>query len=166
MIIMEQNSVYSKISLSRRSFLFLGVGTGGALVISSVIGPKEETIWKGIYFGWTEGWTPTQAHPIKAIDSVLSVIREDKLNDLELALKLLSISPLCYFLTGYFSPWNDLSKVQNVLKRWSQTESSLEKTLYGAFSAIINSAFYGDPLSWAEINYPGPPEFSLNEGAK
>lgn len=138
----------------------MGVG----VVFTQVLSPSDQLIWESLYREWTREWKPSQESPKEAIAQVLSFVREDKRKDLNLALKLLGIAPLCFYLTGYFSPWANPEAVKKIIERWQFSEKEMEKKLYGAFASIINSAFYGDSQSWSAIGYPGAPEFYRLKG--
>ncbi len=161
---MNVKSPFTQVALNRRAFLFLGAASGIGVIFSQVLSPSDLKIWSAVYSCATKDWSPSQKKPIAAINGVLSLIREDKRSELNLALKLLGIAPICYFLTGYFTPWDDSQKVEKVLERWRLSSNDSEKKLYSAFVSIINSAYYSQQSSWKAIGYPGPPEYSRIKG--
>lgn len=119
----------------------------------------ELRVLEGLMAGWCDGWQQLpQEQYLKNLNQVMAVIRADKIQELSLALKLLSYPPSCLFLTGFLTPWRHKEKVLKILKKWQYSDLELHKKLYFAFSSIFSAALYSDPKSWQAIGYPGPPE--------
>lgn len=119
---------------------------------------REKTIFKAFYEVWTESWPERDKDAVNELDGVLNVVRFDKRKELLLAIRLLSYGPACFFLTGYLSPWNDPSKVKDVLNRWQVSQSVVERKLYFGFSSFFAAAYYNGSDTWKLTGYPGPPE--------
>ena len=57
-------------------------------------------------------------------------------------------------------PWNQASEaeVRACLDRFRGSSLTLLRSAYGALHQLTFAAWYGNPDSWAQIGYPGPPD--------
>jgi hypothetical protein len=44
-----------------------------------------------------------------------------------------------------------------MLARWQASRVSLLRSAYGGLHQLLLAAWYGNPLAWQAIGYPGPP---------
>ncbi len=67
-------------------------------------------------------------------------------------------------LAGVGSPWLKASPVavQRFLERWRASRFALLRSAYAALHELIMAAWYGNPVAWPAIGYPGPPAVVTN----
>jgi hypothetical protein len=72
---------------------------------------------------------------------------------------LLAIAPVRVALGGPWASWRDAStvEVQRMLARWQASRVSLLRSAYDGLHQLLLAAWYGNPLAWQAIGYPGPP---------
>lgn len=60
---------------------------------------------------------------------------------------------------GVASPWPvaTLDEVSTFLTAWRDSAWDLKRTAYDALHQLLFAAWYGNPRSWRDIGYPGPP---------
>lgn len=94
-----------------------------------------------------------------AVDTILSM--EDDTARVEAKrLLLLFENALPNFLFGGRSrPFTQLSveEQERVLMEWRDSRIMLRRTGYLALRTLVNAAYYGNPLVWPALKYPGPP---------
>jgi hypothetical protein len=121
---------------------------------------KELNVLQAFLKAWTHNWPEQKSEKLlENLDGVLSVVREDKRDELLLALKLLSFGPACYFLTGSFSPWNSLEMTKKVLEKWQYSQDEIPRKLYMSFSSLFGATYYSTSETWAVLGYPGTPDY-------
>jgi hypothetical protein len=61
-------------------------------------------------------------------------------------------------LAGVVSPWLEASPetIQAFLQRWRASRFALLRSAYAALHELMMAAWYGNPMSWPAIGYPGP----------
>lgn len=129
------------------------------------IGDREFRVFKGLVQAWTDSWPELGIDTVenkkdyfKNFNEVLKVVRADKRQELLLAIKLLSYPPACFFLTGHLSPWDNKELCLGILSKWQESQKSVPKKLYMAFSSLFAAPLYSDKRCWEIVGYPGPPE--------
>lgn len=73
---------------------------------------------------------------------------------------LLAFAPTRILVAKVGPPWPEASVEQIVafLEDWRYSRFQLLQTGYAALHDLVLGAWYGNPASWARIDYPGPPE--------
>jgi len=73
---------------------------------------------------------------------------------------LLSFAPTRMLLAGVAPLWREAGEEQIVafLDGWRFSRFGLFQSGYAALHDLVLGAWYGNPASWAAIDYPGPPE--------
>jgi hypothetical protein len=73
---------------------------------------------------------------------------------------LLSLTLTRMLVAKVGPPWPEASFEQIVafLEDWRYSRFQLLQTGYAALHDLVLGAWYGNPASWAGIDYPGPPE--------
>ena len=73
---------------------------------------------------------------------------------------LLAFAPTRTLVAGVSEPWSSATRgeIEAFLERWRFSRFQLLQTGYAALHDLVLGAWYGNPASWAAIDYPGPPE--------
>jgi hypothetical protein len=73
---------------------------------------------------------------------------------------LLGFAPARLALARVTSPWREASndEIAAFLDRFRTSRFALLRSAYDALHQLVFGAWYGNPVSWAAIGYPGPPE--------
>jgi len=73
---------------------------------------------------------------------------------------LLVLSPVRRLLAGVTPVWSEAreNEVAAFLQDWRSHGLGLLRTAYQALHDLVLGAWYSDPVHWAAIGYPGPPE--------
>jgi hypothetical protein len=102
---------------------------------------------------------PDELDTATAVDTILSM--EDETAKVEVRrLLLLFENALPNFLFGRRGqPFTQLSveEQERVLVEWRESRLVLRRTGYLALRTLVNAAYYGNPLVWPALKYPGPP---------
>ena len=165
---------------SRRAFLKLGVvgtltlATAGLVYRSMhepdapaafVLDPEARTALRAITAVMLAGAIGNEKQAEAAIDqSVAGTLRA--INGLPLATQkevsdlfgLLVLGATRRFLIGLSEPWTQASpdEISRFLQDWRTHRIGMLQAGYFALHDLILGAWYGEPASWAAINYPGP----------
>jgi hypothetical protein len=72
---------------------------------------------------------------------------------------LLALTPARRAFAGVASPWAEATReeVGAFLDAWRSSAWDLKRTAYDALHQLVLAAWYGNPRSWDDIGYPGPP---------
>lgn len=75
---------------------------------------------------------------------------------------LLGISPARIALAHVTSPWQDAPRdeIAAFLESWRTSRFLLLHSAYAALHQLVFAAWYGNPVSWPAIGYPGPPKLA------
>ncbi len=82
--------------------------------------------------------------------------------ELRQLMSLLTFVPLRIAVTGLWSRWESLShdQIDAFLHRWRTSRFAMLKTAYDALFQLTAASWYGNPKSWPEIGYAGPPRLA------
>ena len=165
---------------SRRAFLKLGVigtmtlATAGLVYRSLhkpdapaafVLDPEAHAALRAITAVMLEGAIAKDKNAAAAIDqSVAGTLRaisglplttQKEVSDL---FGLLVLGATRRFLIGLSDPWSQArpDDISNFLHGWRTHRIGMLQAGYFALHDLILGAWYGEPASWAAINYPGP----------
>src|SRR5215471_6487202 len=91
----------------------------------------------------------------QAIAGLLPAVRKE----LDQLFALLAFAPTRCLVAGVWSPWPEASResIAAFLLRWRDSRFALLRSAFDALHRPILAAWYGNPESWTEIGYPGPP---------
>ena len=72
---------------------------------------------------------------------------------------LLALTPGRRAFAGVASPWPEatFAEIDVFLQAWRSSAWDLKRTAYDALHQLVFAAWYGNPRSWSDIGYPGPP---------
>ncbi len=96
---------------------------------------------------------------VEAFDRTVAGLSPAIQKEVEQLLSLLTFSPTRRLVAGVSKPWNEASEseVSEFLEGWRQSRFSLLQQGYQALARLMIACWYGNPLSWEQIGYVGPP---------
>ncbi len=65
-----------------------------------------------------------------------------------------------FLFEGKTKPFTQLppDAQDEVLRGWQTSRVALRRTGYDALRSLVYASYYGSPLTWAAVGYPGPPQ--------
>ncbi len=102
---------------------------------------------------------------LRNIDGAISGLPQSTQDELRQLFGLLSFQLSKALVAGIWTRWNKASidSLQFFLSGWQESYLALLRTGYLGLHQIIIGSYYGEPMSWQSIGYPGPPQFNLPE---
>ena len=102
---------------------------------------------------------------LRNIDGAISGLPQSTQDELRQLFSLLSFQLSKALVAGIWTRWNqaDIETLQSFLSSWRESYVTLLRVGYLGLHQIIVGSFYGEPMSWQAIGYPGPPQFNLPE---
>jgi hypothetical protein len=173
-------------SLSRRQFLKVGVAGALALAVTHSLdrrlfaqpaGPgsldlkylanKDAVVIAALAPAILAGALPEDAgarsiainEVVEAFDRTIAGLSPAVQKEVDEMLSLLTFGPTRYFIAGISPSWERASEadVGQFLANWRNSRFALLQQAYQALVRLMIACWYGNPLSWARIDYPGPP---------
>jgi hypothetical protein len=97
---------------------------------------------------------------VEAFDQVVAGLSPAVRAELHDLFGLLGFAPMRIALAGLWSPWReaDENAIAGFLQRWRSSRFDLLRAGYQALTQLLQAAWYGNPLAWGAIGYPGPPK--------
>lgn len=79
-------------------------------------------------------------------------------------LTILRFPPTRCLIAGVWKSWDEAPSdvVEDFLEKWHYSSFGMLRSGYLALRELIMASYYGNPASWAGIEYPGPPVFVRN----
>ena len=102
------------------------------------------------------------ADTVRGIDVAVQGLSPTAQEELRQLFAQLSLPPTRFALARVSAPWNDASEsdVRAFLDRFRDSSLTLLRSAYGALHQLTFAAWYGNPASWPQIGYPGPPDLA------
>ncbi len=102
---------------------------------------------------------------LRNVDGAISGLPQSTQEELRQLFGLLSFQLSKALVAGIWTRWNQASvdSLQFFLSSWQKSYLTLLRTGYLGLHQIIVGSYYGEPMSWQSIGYPGPPQFNLPE---
>lgn len=102
---------------------------------------------------------------LQNIDGAISGLPQSTQDELRQLFSLLSFQLSKALVAGIWTRWNQASigSLQSFLSSWQESYLTLLRAGYLGLHQIIVGSYYGEPMSWQSIGYPGPPKFNLPE---
>jgi hypothetical protein len=96
---------------------------------------------------------------VRGVDQAISGLPPAVQEEVAQLFALLGFPLTRRLLAGVASPWLQASPdaVRAFLERWRASRFSLLRSAYAALHELIMAAWYGNPMAWPGIDYPGPP---------
>jgi len=165
--------------LTRRRFLQVGLAGAAVLVVLRVLyGPSRPAAYRVLDARGAEliaalapavlaGALPAESAPraaaieavVAAFDQAVAGMSPAVQAEIDDLLGLLCFAPARVALTGLWSPWSEAGDeaITGFLERWRTSRFDLFRAGYQALTQLVQAAWYGNPLAWDAIGYPGPP---------
>ncbi len=165
---------------SRRTFLVTGaLGTaalaaGGLLQVRTAqpfsghaLGPAGRRIVAALVPAFLAGALPEEPAArrgaidatLAGVDTAIAGLPPGTQTELAQFFALLAFAPARIAVAGLWLDWDEAptTSVASALVRWQASRLSLLRSAYDGLHQLVLAAWYGNPLAWAAINYPGPP---------
>jgi hypothetical protein len=99
------------------------------------------------------------AETVDGVDRAIQGLPPSARAELGQLFALLGLTPARRAFAGVASPWADATRaeIDAFLNAWRSSGWALKRSAYDALHQIIFAAWYGNPRSWPDIGYPGPP---------
>lgn len=99
---------------------------------------------------------------IEGFDTAVSGLTPSVQAEVAQLFMLLRVAPLRMIATGVMKPWHLASadEISNFLDAWRFSGIVKLRSAYDALHQLSYGAWYGNPVSWAGTNYPGPPKLA------
>ena|SRR5688500_10796236 len=99
------------------------------------------------------------AETVDGVDRAIQGLPPSARAELGQLFALLALTPARRAFAGVASPWTEATReeIDEFLNAWRSSGWALKRSAYDALHQIILAAWYGNPRSWADIGYPGPP---------
>ncbi len=96
---------------------------------------------------------------VEAFDRAVAGLSPRLQGEVQELLGLLTFAPTRRLVAGVAQPWREASTedVAAFLQRWRNSRFALLQQGYQALARLTVACWYGNPLSWDRIEYPGPP---------
>ena len=97
---------------------------------------------------------------IEGFDTAVAGLTPSVQAEVAQLLMLLRVPPLRMIATGVMKPWHLASSrdIAGFLTAWRYSGITKLRSAYDALHQLSYGAWYGNPVSWAATNYPGPPK--------
>lgn len=102
---------------------------------------------------------------LRNIDGAISGLPQSTQDELRQLFSLLSFQLSKALMAGIWTRWNQagIDSLQSFLSSWRESYVALLRGGYLGLHQIIVGSYYGEPMSWQDIGYPGPPQMNLPE---
>jgi hypothetical protein len=96
---------------------------------------------------------------VEAFDRTVAGLSPAVQSEVQELLSLLTMGLTRRHVAGLSSTWKDASEadIKAFLERWRNHRFQLLQQGYQALVRVMIACWYGNPLSWGRIGYPGPP---------
>jgi hypothetical protein len=170
------------VSLSRRTFIVTGIGGALALAAAAWLrGPHApasgvprraldadgEAIFAAVAPVLLDGALPADPRAragalrdtLSGIDTAVAGLTPAAQAELRQLVALLALPPVRYGVARVSASWEAASpdEVRRFLDRCRDSRVRLMRAAYDALHQLTYAAWYGNPESWAALDYPGPP---------
>lgn len=99
---------------------------------------------------------------IRGVDIAISGFYPAVQAELRQLFSLLTLPPGRMLVAGVWRHWTRAGKesIESFLNSWRTSRFNLFQTGYDALQQLVAAAWYGNPKSWQQLGYPGPPNLS------
>lgn len=131
-------------------------GNGRGEVLSVVI----PVILEGTLPAEIEGRPALIARTVAGVENAIAGLSPASQKEVSELFDLLGFAPTRMLVAGVWSPWAEATPaaIGKFLESWRNSRFDLLKSGYAALRDLVFAAWYGQPETWAAINYPGPPK--------
>jgi hypothetical protein len=131
------------------------------------LGAKERTVLAAIVPLVLKGALPEDldrrqravTEVMRGIDVAVSGLPPSVQGEVEELFALLAFPVTRRAIAGVASPWLEAqpASIRAFLERWRDSRFTLLRSGYRALQELTMAAWYGNPVAWTAIGYPGPP---------
>lgn len=166
--------------MRRRTFLAAGIAGAATLTVAGwwaamrrpvervdVLNDDARAILTAIVPSMLDGALPASprersaaiAETVANVDRAIQGLPPAARQEIGQLFSLLSLTPARRAFAGVASPWADatVDEIAAFLEAWRSSGWTLKRSAYDALHQLILAAWYGNPRSWRDIGYPGPP---------
>ncbi len=96
---------------------------------------------------------------VAAMDRAIAGLSPAVQEEVQQLLSLLTFAPTRALFAGVWKPWPEASSVEITafLENWRNSRLDLLQSGYQALKQLLQACWFGNPLAWEKIGYPGPP---------
>lgn len=125
-----------------------------------VLGAQEYSILAALADRIAPGASDRQV--AEKIDDLLAISEPELGAELQLLLRFLENALPGVFFEGQPRPFTARSPEaqDETLRAWRSSALTVRRTGYRALQALVLGTYYADPQTYAQVGYPGPPDFS------
>ena len=100
------------------------------------------------------------AQTLEGVDSAIAGLAPAAQTELAQLFALLALPPVRVGWARVAAPWPSASPadVRAFLDRFRDSSWMLQRSAYEGLHQLIYGAWYGNPLAWPALGYPGPPD--------
>jgi hypothetical protein len=97
---------------------------------------------------------------VRGVDTAVAALPPLVQDEVRQLFSLLGFPASRWLVAGIFSSWTAAkpADIDGFLTRWRYSPFPLLRSGYQALHQLVFGAWYANPISWARIGYPGPPE--------
>jgi hypothetical protein len=179
-------AIILSVAISRRGFIKAGLWGGAALAAAgayegwrlrpgtggdgTALGPEGRALFAAVIPAFLEDaipaaeWTPAvMAAALDGVELTVKKLAPHARAELRQLFVLLDQRPLRAALAGVWAPWSTVepARAAQFLERWRFSNTAMLASAYQALHDISLSSWYANPVRWAGIGYPGPPNLEV-----
>ena len=96
---------------------------------------------------------------VEAMDRAVAGLSPPVQEEIQQLFSLLTFAPTRAVVAGVWTPWQaaDAADIAAFLARWRDSRFALLRSGYQALKQLMQACWYGNPLAWGRIGYPGAP---------
>lgn len=132
-----------------------------------VLDTSDQTILAAIVAVMLEGALPSLPKEkeqvveeiVQGVDLAIHGLAPHTQKELKELFLLLDFPVTRRLVARVWAPWSQATakEIHHFLTEWRYSSVSLLNTAYEGLHELIMASYYGNPLSWKSIGYPGPP---------
>lgn len=99
---------------------------------------------------------------IEGFDAAIAGVTPSTQSEVAQLFMILRVAPLRMIATGIMRPWHLATddEITRFLNGWRYSNIASLRSAYDALHQTAYAAWYGNPQSWPQVGYPGPPKLS------
>jgi hypothetical protein len=175
----HSTEIATSVTMQRRSFLKLGVGTAAVLALAGGgiallrpglenghLTPAGRAVFEAVGRAVLDGSLPIDAAQRRAaldahlqrLDDAIAAFPAAVQSELSQLITVLAAAPGRVMLAGLRTDWPQASiqDIQTALNAMRYSSLALRQQAYHALRDLTNAAYYADLSTWALMGYPGP----------
>ncbi len=96
---------------------------------------------------------------VEAMDRAVAGLSPAVQEEIQQLFALVTFAPTRALVAGVWTPWRSASAadIAGFLDSWRDSRFALLRSGYQALKQLMQACWYGNPLAWGKIGYPGAP---------